>query len=329
MTTTMDLKPEHLNDAASLVASAFRRERQHVPSLPARYEDPASIFSMLERFLGKAPGIAALDGGRLVGFLQGVAIPEFKGTFRGVYCPEWAHAAAGPDRAGIYRLLYRQLAARWVADGCFTQALTLFAHDDEAVRAWFEANFGLLVMDACRPLAPLDEGPANAPSGALEIRQGGARDIPLVVPLGQGLCRHLAASPTFLAGFHLLGPKDWERWLAEPDHFFWLAFLDGRTVAYVKGERSTDSACEIVRDPGTFSLTGAYTLPELRSSGVATRLLSAIVEWAKANGYERCTVDFESANFDGRSFWLRHFTPVCYSLIRRVDERVAGGIPES
>lgn len=83
----------------------------------------------------------------------------------------------------------------------------------------------------------------------------------------------------------------------------------------------------MIRDPATFSLTGAYTAESLRGRGIGSSLLRAVVECAGANGYARCTVDFESANNVGREFWLRHFGPIAYSLIRRVDERIAWARP--
>jgi hypothetical protein len=47
------------------------------------------------------------------------------------------------------------------------------------------------------------------------------------------------------------------------------------------------------------------------------------LDWAQSTGYERCAVDFEPQNLAGARFWLKHFQPVCYSLIRHVDERIA------
>lgn len=40
-------------------------------------------------------------------------------------------------------------------------------------------------------------------------------------------------------------------------------------------------------------------------------------------GYERLEVDFASANILAGRSWLRYFAPVCYSLVRPVDDRMA------
>jgi hypothetical protein len=39
-------------------------------------------------------------------------------------------------------------------------------------------------------------------------------------------------------------------------------------------------------------------------------------------------VDFEAANVAASRFWLRHFSPVCYSLIRHVADGAVQGEPE-
>jgi hypothetical protein len=51
--------------------------------------------------------------------------------------------------------------------------------------------------------------------------------------------------------------------------------------------------------------------------------LNRSLEWARSEGYERCAVDFEPMNVLAARFWLRYFSPVCYSLVRHVDERIA------
>ncbi len=57
----------------------------------------------------------------------------------------------------------------------------------------------------------------------------------------------------------------------------------------------------------------------------ARALLAKVIESASADGYARCAVDFEAHNIHGSRFWLRHFTPVAYSVLRRLDERISCG----
>ena len=80
--------------------------------------------------------------------------------------------------------------------------------------------------------------------------------------------------------------------------------------------------CEIVQDEKTVSIVSAFTKEEARGRGIATALLNRSLEWAQEERYERCAVDFEPMNSLAARFWLRYFEPVCYSLMRRIDERI-------
>jgi len=104
----------------------------------------------------------------------------------------------------------------------------------------------------------------------------------------------------------------------------WLAYRGGEVVACMGLEPSNPTACYIIRDEKTTSITSAFTRESERNQGLATALLNHSLAWARSVGYARCAVDFESQNIPAVRFWLRHFQPVCYSLIRWVDERIAG-----
>jgi len=51
-------------------------------------------------------------------------------------------------------------------------------------------------------------------------------------------------------------------------------------------------------------------------------MLQSVIEEASLKGYQRCAVVFESQNKNARDFWLKYFTLVCYSLVRKVDDRI-------
>ena len=113
------LRETHLEDAATLVSVRYRALREQVPLLPPRYEEASTLHSMLHEFTKQAPGVAALRGGRLVGFLAGMVLPIFRGK-RSVLSPEWANGAELSEGRRLYEEMYRELSARWVANGCFT-----------------------------------------------------------------------------------------------------------------------------------------------------------------------------------------------------------------
>jgi GNAT superfamily N-acetyltransferase len=307
---------EHLERAASLVAARYRAERRHIPALPAAYEDPDAIGPRLRELAQSAPGVVAIREGQLAGFLLAyLALPR---GVRTAYVPDFGHGADAVGGREIYRTMYASLSHKWLAHGCFSHCITFLAHEREAIEAWFSLGFGLIVIDALRDLDP---GPG--PSADAEIRRATAADVDLLTPLMLDLGRHLAASPIFIPLIVEDGRKDLERWLSDPARALWLAFQDGDVVAFMRLE---PSRCEVMPTSAdtTVAITGAFTVEKVRSRGIGTALLDHALDWARSAGYAHCSVDFESANIPGSRFWLgKGFQPVCHSLARRVDERLA------
>ena len=141
--------------------------------------------------------------------------------------------------------------------------------------------------------------------------------------LDAGLRRHLEASPIFLR----LGPRPRRRSHAparRPGHRRrFVAERDGRAVAFLRiGPCATDVAT-IVRDPGTASVTAAFTrVRSCAAAEVASQPAdAAAVDWAREAGYARWAVDHESANGEAARFWARHATPVAMSMSRGGSRR--------
>jgi GNAT superfamily N-acetyltransferase len=314
---TVPLQEWHLEDAASLSAARYRSLRQRVPSLPSRYEDADGMLSRLQELAAQAPGVAAVRGSRLVGFLVGLLLPAFRGK-RAVLSPEWANAADPEGGRRIYGEMYTHLAARWAANGCFTHLIVMLAHDRDGIEGWHWLGFGLAAADAVRDLKPV-----QGPRGDIVIRRGGPQDIDQVMRLTEALQRHLAAPPTFLVCVEREDRASHEEWLADPANAVWLACEGTEVVGYVKQGPVTLNASDIIVDEGTTSIVGAFSKESVRGKGVATALLNRSLKWARSEGYERCAVDFEPMNVLAARFWTRHFEPVCYALVRHVDERIA------
>ena len=116
-----------------------------------------------------------------------------------------------------------------------------------------------------------------------------------------------------------------QEWLAHPANALWIACRGNEPVAEIGIGPASKDACTIIRDKGTASITSGYTVPALRGDGVAGAVLDRALAWARAEGYTRCSVDFEAANVLARRFWLRHFQPLCISLNRCVNPAIRDG----
>jgi GNAT superfamily N-acetyltransferase len=177
----------------------------------------------------------------------------------------------------------------------------------------------MIAADAVRDLQP-----AQGPDTDVEIRRAGPQDVEQVMALNEALARYLAASPTFLADTEQRDRAYYQAWLQDPKKTVWLAYDGGKAVAYLGLGPASENASTIIRDEKTTSIFGAFAEEQARGQGVATALLNRSLAWARGAGYGRCAVDFEPMNPLASRFWLRHFEPVCYTLVRPVDEQAAG-----
>ena len=307
------LESRHLEDAANLACARYAALRREIPLLPARYERPASLLPMLQELTAVAPGVVALRDGKFAGFLAAWQVPSLRGQ-RAAYSPEWGNAAAPDDARRTYQALYTRLSADWVAGGYVDHYVTLLAHDREGIEGWQWLGFGYYAIDALRGLAPAEGAAAD-----IAIRRAAPGDVETATQLGRALRRYMASPPIFLVQADDGGPEHYAAWLANPANALWLAERGGRAVACLGMGPANRDACAIIGDEGTTSIISAFTVEEARGDGVATTLLNRGLEWARAEGYARCAVDFEAMNVLGARFWLRHFQPVGYSFYRHVN----------
>ncbi|HEY1168995.1 MAG TPA: GNAT family N-acetyltransferase [Candidatus Limnocylindrales bacterium] len=322
----VDLDPSHLAEAARLYAAEFRRLRGAVPALPPGFLDPEMAEPLLRRAISAGPAVAAIRDGQLAGYMAGFPVPRLRGSGTGVHVPEWAHGATGGDRSEVYESLYTAISARWAEAGWLCHCLSIFPGDPELGRAlaWF--GFGLFPVDAVRGLNPLG---AAAPDG-VKIDRATPDDVDHLLPLAMGHDAYYCLAPTFLIRDDNEDPREeLARWIETPGESVWFSRLGSRALSFIYLRPPHDDVCQAVRHPGTISIGGAFTVPDARRTGVGTTLLSRVIEWASSAGFERLSVDFETANVLARRFWLRAFDPICLSFERHLDDRLARPRPES
>jgi GNAT superfamily N-acetyltransferase len=317
MLKIIPLKEEHLEDAAALVSSRYQILHEHEPILPHGYREVHNLLPLLQNIMRAAPpGVAAIQDGQLVGFLIAWLMPDFRGK-RSVYSPEWANAAQRENCRYIYEEMYRQIAANWVANKFVAHYISIFANDLEALHTWHWLGFGMLGVDAIRGLGPIEETDTE-----VDIHRAGMQDIERVMELHEGLVQHSKGAPNFFIT-DKFNREYFEEWVNATDKVIWLASVNQVPIAFIRMGPANDDVCTIIYDEKTTSIYGAFTQEKMRGKNIASSLLARAIELARGTGYERCAVDFESMNLLGTRFWLRHdFKPVCFSLLRYVDERV-------
>jgi GNAT superfamily N-acetyltransferase len=297
-------------DIARLAAghvAAFRRE---VPLIPERWEEPSSFENALSALLDDGNGLIARSSREAVGWLAGSRW-ERAGA-KHFYSPEWANVCVGAAARNIRETIYTTMAARLVADGVRSHFVSVLPSDRVALETLQWLGFGIDTVDAMRSLEHLPGGPR------VPVARAGPADAEDVLTLEKGLREHLASSPLFFPIPTPPSAADVERTLGDDALVTLLARDDAGPLAYIRIGPASDDSSTIIRDESTASISRAFTRPDRRRRGVATTLLNAALEWARSSGYQRCAVDFESANLLASRFWLRHFTIVGLTLRRRM-----------
>jgi len=316
MFKTIPFSEDHLEDAALLVSQRYRRLCELEPHLPYRYSEVSNLLPLLQNILKvTGTGVAAIRGNQLVGFLTGWQMPSFRGK-RSIYSPEWANAADLEDSARIYEEMYSHLSAIWLADKYIAHYISLFPNDVNARRAWNWMGFGMFAIDAIRGLDPI-----QADAVDVRIQRAESSDIEQVLELQDALWQYMKGAPIFV----LPEKRDrayYEEWLGNPDKVVWLAYSNDEPAAFMRLGPADDEVCAIIYDEKTTSIYAAFTKENVRGEGIATALLDHALKSARLSGYERCAVPFEPMNLLGTRFWLKYFKPVCYSILRIIDDRV-------
>lgn len=305
--------PHYLPAAAELFLENFRRLRQSVPALPAALEDEPLITGKIKQLLEFHPGVVALEEGRLVGYLTYMVLEDFRDTGRrAAYCPEWGHAATAPFQAQAYRRMYRAAAAQWAAQGCQVHAITLLADDQEALQTWFWNGFGMLVVDAVRPMTPLEREPKTL----LRIRQAGAADAQALAALDVEHCRYYTQSPVFMVLRESQTVGEFSEFLEQPGNSAWLALDGALPVGFLRLNGYEFDAADAIASAETIFINGAFLQPGYRGRGASSAMLQAALQYHVRLGKTCCAVDFEAFNPDAATFWRHYFQPACLSLMR-------------
>jgi GNAT superfamily N-acetyltransferase len=305
--------PNYLPAAAKLFVQNFSRLRQSVPILPATLENEELFSHNIRRLLQAHPGVVALEDGRLVGYLTYMVLDDFRDAGRrAAYSPEWGHAVAAPYQAVVYRRMYRDVAAQWVTLGCQVHAITLLADDQDALSTWFWNGFGMAVVDALRPMQPLERKSHTQ----LLIRQAAVADAEVLASLDIEHCRYYTQSPVFMALRASQTVDQFRQFLEKPGNSVWLAMDGDLPVGFLRLNGYEFDAADAIAAPETIMITGAFLQPAYRGRGANTAMLEAALRHHAGLGKTCCAVDFEAFNPDAVTFWLRHFQPVCLSLMR-------------
>lgn len=298
----------HLAEASLLAKTAYENACAAFPALPQ--DVPLPDFSPLLNGMGTA----AVEGGRLIGFLGAwEPFPRAFGTaFPGVLSPVFAHGLAPDAPEKTMQLMYQKAAEKWAAAGAAYHIVCLYEHEKTAIRTLFRYGFGLRCADAVRKAMPLHA----APVPGFHCTELSPADENALTPLREGLWRHLQQSPCFLCG----SEKEMQKWLQNRKSFpsrRFAALWQEKPVAYIEVTQNGENF--ITAHSAMLNICGAYCEPAFRGTGVSRMLLDFLLHTLQGEGVSHLGVDYETMNPTAAGFWEKHFTPYTQSLVRRLD----------
>ena len=296
---------EQLDEAAELLAARHKRQRAVEPLLPAAFEDPAVAREEVEELWRRdATGSACFRGGRLVGYLLGIA------RDRDVWGDNvWVdYAGQAFEEAEDVRDAYAAAAAEWFDQGRTRHFAQVPVSERALVESWFRLSFGQQQADGVREVPAAIE--VRVPEG-FEIRRPTADDdVEALLAVDLALPRHHRSPPVFTVRALPTADElraEWAKTLAGSEETVLVGFDAGRPVACwsvvdakhapeFRGLHAPEHACY---------LKFAATIPEARGSGIGVALTDASLAWAAEEGYRAMGTDWRITNLLASRFWPR------------------------
>lgn len=309
---------KHVEEAAKLFLIDYVEIKRKYPYLPETFNKVDNICSNLSKIIAENPSIIAIESNRIVGYLTGYSnIKELKGSASGSYVPEWAHCANHDDADRIYGKLYTEMSRIWTGNRNLTHIIS-FLTDNELAQTFNMLGFGMQVIDAVKPLDNLKRSHLRG----FAIERADENHISQLREFDLLMNEHLESPPIFLKrSDEKASEEQISRDFLSDDVITLVAIKNKEIISCIRGKKNSGNI-PILDDKGTFGINFGYTRSEYRSSGIASVLLNEILNRAKDEGAGFSSVDFESQNIEGRTFWLKHFEPLVYSMMRKVDDRV-------
>lgn len=291
----------------------YKEECSKLSALPVTTKLPE-----LECFTQNDFGVAAFDGDTMLGFI-GCHNPwdgAFDSNVKGTFTPIHAHGCVKENRARIYEKMYQRMAELLVGQGVLYHGIALYAHDTEAITAYFHNGFGHRCSDAIRRMELISDVKFPEETIFEELPSGEAKQVR---ELRRKLKDHMGESSCFM----YTSEDEFEEWVQKREN-------NGSRIFVAKAKEFPVAFLEICEEaenfvtalPNVKNICGAFCLPEYRGRRIYQNLINFTMKMLKEEGYQYLGVDYESFNPTAQYFWPKYFEPYTYSVTRRIDEGV-------
>ncbi|MFW5945728.1 MAG: GNAT family N-acetyltransferase [Candidatus Natronoplasma sp.] len=299
---------EYIDEASKLFIEAYERQRKKVPLIPNRKNLQKEIEESLRKGCDD-PGVAAFQDDDLVGYMiENARADDFMGEKTAFSLNLYSHSSVEKKKKIIYQQMYERLSEIWVEEDYHSHIFSIWAQDEDLTYEFFRLGFGMTHFELLRGLSDLDVTDTSVSFKRLENREP-------IKDLDQKHNKFYPKAPLFWL------PQENNANDDEIDGEIIAAFQKDEPVGYIHLKKN-DAETWLLTDEKTCRVAGAYIDSNHRGKGVGKALLQKAVEWGKEKELERLYVEGESANIYGGNFWMKHFTPVVYTVRRCIDKRL-------
>lgn len=310
------LDEKYLEDAVKLAQSEYNMEQKHSEALYERDYKDVLAASLKDMFKSNY-GAVAVERGKLEGYLGFWS--GFQGQFgnvKGSFSPLFASAVGGKNRGKTASLLFQHASEEMVKEEIFSFAICKYSHDADITTSLIMNGFGIRCSDAVRNVDKPLHIEVNTDYSYEEMHYS---DAGCLLPLKNGLVRHLRKSPTYFPNNEFT-EEEFAAICSRRKSRFFAARNKSEIVGYI--EIMKDGENFITEETDMLNICGAYLKESYRGKNILQSLLSYILETLKNDGIKRLGVDCETINPTALRFWGKYFDNYTYSFVRRIDERI-------
>jgi GNAT superfamily N-acetyltransferase len=292
--------------------SANRKEINQLPSLSTFMVEHIKkrIIKTIDN-----PSIAIYQDGSLQAFMHTIDFFQFKGQ-KAVLVSEYSHSAVEENKSKLYQIMYRDLAEQWAARKVQLHLIGHLTYDLSLQSTLFDLGYGAILAERVRNLELLQEDEHH------NIRI--VDDPKILIDLEAVHRKYYQRSPIFIwkSSDAIDIENDFSESKEQGDIFI-VCFIDGKPIGYMMvGSVEPDSEMYLLQETNTAQIKSAFIDPNYRSKGIGSSLLNESIIWAKRKGFDRISVEHETANYYGGKFWAKHFTRYLNFSMRYVDKTV-------
>ncbi len=309
--------------ATELFLERYRQRRSRNPLYPPTLVSDDAVRPLISEWLSTGHGVVAEQNGGMIGYLLGRETTGL-GGIKMSFTPEWAHAT----KVGSSKDLTGDLYTKWCRINDRPESTLhmtmVFADDVSAHDCFVQKGFGRHLIDGGRVVNGFEPGASK-----VEISRPAVAELDQVNDLDSRLTAHLDQAPIYRPSSpesfgRFSGGHTYDRsWITESTKGIWVTREGDAITGFMSAEYGPQRPRSL-KHPLLPHIEGAFLAPSSRGTGAANALLDGVLGWVSETGSRYCTVDFETSNPEGSSFWLRNdFEPLVFTMTRRLDTRYA------